>query len=34
MAPQHSEDTEDILLNLLGYPRESIAELQAARVIL
>jgi CoA:oxalate CoA-transferase len=34
MAPQHNEDTEDILLNLLGYSRESIAELQAAGVIL
>jgi crotonobetainyl-CoA:carnitine CoA-transferase CaiB-like acyl-CoA transferase len=34
MAPQHGEDTADILLNLLGYSRENIAALQEAKVIM
>jgi crotonobetainyl-CoA:carnitine CoA-transferase CaiB-like acyl-CoA transferase len=34
MAPQHGEDTTDILTHLLGYTSEDIAALQAAKVIL
>jgi crotonobetainyl-CoA:carnitine CoA-transferase CaiB-like acyl-CoA transferase len=34
MAPQHGEDTQDILHNLLGYSPEDITALQEAKVIL
>jgi crotonobetainyl-CoA:carnitine CoA-transferase CaiB-like acyl-CoA transferase len=33
MAPQHGEDTQDILHNLLGYSPEDITALQEAKVI-
>jgi crotonobetainyl-CoA:carnitine CoA-transferase CaiB-like acyl-CoA transferase len=33
MAPNLGEDTEDIMLNLLGYSREEMAEFRASRVI-
>ncbi|MCI0437564.1 MAG: CoA transferase [Chloroflexi bacterium] len=34
MAPAHGEDTEDILINMLGYTWDDIASLQEAGVIL
>jgi crotonobetainyl-CoA:carnitine CoA-transferase CaiB-like acyl-CoA transferase len=34
MAPQHGEDTQDILLHLLGYSQDDLTALQEARVIL
>jgi CoA:oxalate CoA-transferase len=33
MAPQHGEDTEDILRHLLGYSAQDVAALRAAQVI-
>ena len=34
MAPAHGEDTETVLIDMLGYDWEDIAELQEERVIL
>lgn len=34
MAPQHGEDTEDVLSNLLGYSQEKISKLRENNIIL
>jgi uncharacterized protein YbgA (DUF1722 family) len=34
MAPQHGEDTQDVLMHILGYVQEDITALQEAKVIL
>ncbi len=34
MAPQHGEDTQDVLMHILGYVQEDITALQDAKVIL